>query len=67
MGRFNVSSPLGNSWERIMSLTLWVAHGTTLRNLHSHKMLVESRRSIEEPYSWEDFMYLGKPHDTIIM
>ena len=41
MGRFNVSSPMGRSWEGITSLYPWVTHGKILRTLHSCKMLVE--------------------------
>ena len=49
MGRFNVSSPMGHSWEGITSLYPWVTHGKILRTLHSHKMMVEGKRSTQEP------------------
>ena len=55
MGRFNVSSPMGHSWEGITSLNPWVTHGKILRSLHLRKMVIESQRSTLEPYSKEDF------------
>ena len=55
MGRFNVSSPMGHSWEGITSLYPWVTHGKIIRILYSRKILVEARKATYEPYSWEDF------------
>jgi len=55
MGRFNVSSPMGYSWERITSLLPWVTHGKLLCALHSLKMLDDCSRSVGEPYFREDF------------
>ena len=53
MGRFNVSSPMGHSWEEITSLEPWVTQ--ILRSLHLLKTVIESQRSTLESYSREDF------------
>ena len=51
MGRFNVSSPMGHSWEEITSIDPWVTHGKILRSLHLRKTVIESQRSTLEPYT----------------
>ena len=55
MGRVNVSSPMGHSWEGITSLDPWITHEKILRSLHLLKTLIESQRSTLEPSSRESF------------